>query len=76
MLGNSDLKKVTLRDFHVKPYSCHVGYQNTLTIMKKIYYWPNLKNDVVDFVARCLYLQQVKVECKHLGGVLQPIRIP
>lgn len=23
---NSELKKVTLREFHVKPYSCHLGY--------------------------------------------------
>lgn len=44
--------------------------------MKKFYYWPNLKKEVVEFVARCLDCQQVKVECKHLGGLLQLILIP
>ena len=50
---NSDLNKVILRDFHVKPYSSHQGYEKTLTVVKKFYYWPNLKKDVVEFVARC-----------------------
>lgn len=48
-----ELKKVILRDFHVKPYSSHPSYQKTLTAMKKFYYWPNIKRDVVEFVATC-----------------------
>ena len=41
-----------LREFHEKPYSGHLGYQKTLTIAKIFYYWPNLKMDVADFLAR------------------------
>jgi len=54
---DSHLKKVILREFHVKPYSGHLGYQKTLTAAKRSYYWPNLKRDVVDFVARCFDCQ-------------------
>ena len=43
--------------------------------MKRSYYWPNLKKDVEDFVVICLDFQFVKVECKNLGGLLQPIAI-
>jgi len=50
--NNSDLKKVILREFHVKPYSGHLGYHNTLTTVKRYCYWPNLKRDVSKFVAR------------------------
>ena len=48
----SKLKKVILKEFHAKPYSGHPIYQKKLTVVKKIYYWSNLKKGVVDFVAR------------------------
>ena len=72
---NNKLKKTILWEFHVKPYSGHPRYQKTLKKVKKFSYWPNLKKEVVEFLARCLDCQQVKVECKHLGGLLQPIPI-
>jgi len=50
---NIELKKVILTEFHAKPYSGHLGYQKTLTAVKKLYYWLNLKRDVTEFVARC-----------------------
>ena len=73
---SSELKKVILREFHAKPYSGHPGYQKTLTAVKRYYYFPNLKTGVSEFVAKCFDCQRVKVECKHLGGLPQPITIP
>ena len=73
---NSELKKVILREFHAKPYSSHPGYQKTLTIVKKFYFWLNLKKDVADFVARCFNCHRVKAECKHPSGLLQPNVFP
>jgi len=35
---NNELKKFSLREFHAKPFSGHLGYQNTLTTVKKFYY--------------------------------------
>lgn len=75
VLDNSEIKKVILREFHVKPYLGHPAYQKTLTTMKKFYYWTNLKKDVTKFVARCFDCQHVNTECKHLRGLLQPIVI-
>lgn len=34
---NNELKKVILRDFHVKPYLGHLGYHRTLTIVMRSY---------------------------------------
>jgi len=50
---NSELKKVILREFHVKPYSAHPSYHKTLTAVKRYYYWSNIKKDVREFVAMC-----------------------
>lgn len=48
---NSELKNLSLREFHGKPYLGHSGYHKTLTTVKKFYYWPNLKKEVVGFMA-------------------------
>lgn len=47
-----------------------------LTVVKKLYYWWALRKEVIEFVAICSDCQQVKVDCKHPGGLLQPIAIP
>jgi len=60
----------------VKPYSGHLCYQKALTIVKKFYYWLNLRRDVGNSMARCFDCQRVKAKCKNLGGLLQPIMIP
>jgi hypothetical protein len=35
-----------------------------------------MKKDVVDFIARCMECQKVKVEHRHPVGLLQPFPIP
>ena len=67
---NSELKNMILREFHVKPYSGHLGYQKALIVVKRFYYCSNPKRDVVQFVARCFDYRRVKVECKHPCGLL------
>ena len=54
---NSELKKLILREFHANSYSSHLGYHKTLTTMKKLYYWPNVKREVTKFMVRCLDCQ-------------------
>eukprot|EP00253_Pinus_taeda_P028875 PITA_28875 len=66
----SELKKLILMELHVTPYLGHPEYQKTLAMVKKFYYWLNLKKEVVELVARCLDCQQINTECKHLGGLL------
>jgi len=51
---NNALKKLILREFHAKSYS---GHQKILTAVKKFYYWPILKKEMAEFVARCLDCQ-------------------
>jgi hypothetical protein len=35
-----------------------------------------MKKDVVDYIARCMECQRVKVEHRHPTGLLQPFPIP
>ena len=44
--------------------------------LKKHYWWPRMKNDVVKYVEQCLTCQQVKAEHQRPAGTLQPLNIP
>ena len=35
-----------------------------------------MKNEVVEYIARCIECQQVKVEHQHSACILQPLPIP
>jgi hypothetical protein len=63
-----DLKKLIMDDFHRRPYVDHHGYQKMGTIVRKLYYWPRMKQDIGKYIAKCLECQQGKVENKHLLG--------
>ncbi|KAK6139751.1 hypothetical protein DH2020_026511 [Rehmannia glutinosa] len=40
--------------------------------LKRSYWWVNMKNQVAEFVARCLTCQRVKAEHQRPTGLLQP----
>jgi hypothetical protein len=74
--NSQKLKSLILREMHNVPYVGHPGYQKTIVAFKSQYYWPGMKKEVVDFIARCLECQKIKVEHRHPVGLLQPLPIP
>ena len=40
ILNVSDLRKVVVDEIHQAPYSSHPGYQKTISIARKQYFWP------------------------------------
>ena len=71
-----EIKLLILIEVHKIPSSGHPGYQKNITMLRKEYFWPNMKNKVVEFIARCIECHQVKVEDQHPAGLLQPLPIP
>jgi hypothetical protein len=65
-----------LREMHNVPYAGHLGYQKTIAVVKSQYYWPGMKKEVADFIAKCLECQKVKAEHRHPDGLLHPLSIP
>ena len=43
--------------------------------MKRNYWWPGMKRDIAEFVSKCLTCQQIKIEHKKPGGLLQPLEV-
>ena len=70
------VKLLILDEVHKTQYSGHPGYQNTVTMLRKAYFWPNMKVEVAEYISRCLDCQQVKTEHQHPAGLLQPFPIP
>jgi hypothetical protein len=52
-----DLKTTIIDELHKNPYSSHPGYQKTITSLRKLFYWPNMKNEMVDYLSKCLDFQ-------------------
>jgi hypothetical protein len=71
-----DLKRFIMDELHKRPYIGHPGYRKMITTTRKQFYWPGLKNDIADYLAKCLECQQVKEEHRHPTRLLQPIPIP
>jgi hypothetical protein len=48
------MRDVFLKECHDGPLMGHGGAKRTTTFLKKSYYWPNLKDDVEEYVKTCL----------------------
>jgi hypothetical protein len=52
-----DLKRFIMDELHKRPYNGHLGYHKMITATRKIFYWPGLKKDIVDYLDKCLECQ-------------------
>ena len=59
---DEEIKKQIFYESHNTPYAMHLGTTKMYRDLKKRFWWPRMKRDVVEYVARCLTYQQVKVE--------------
>ncbi|KAL8143446.1 hypothetical protein V2J09_016478 [Rumex salicifolius] len=71
-----DLRNTIMMEAHTTPYSVHPGTSKMYKDLKQLYWWANMKNDVVEFVSKCLTCQQVKIEHQRPARMLQPLPIP
>ena len=71
-----DLRRVIMDEINQTPYSGKLGYQKTIGIARKQYFWPRMKKDMAEYISRCMKCQQVKVEHQHPAGLLQPLPVP
>nr|GEU49948.1 putative reverse transcriptase domain, ribonuclease H-like domain, aspartic peptidase domain protein [Tanacetum cinerariifolium] len=56
-----------------KKYSIHSGSDKMYQDLKKLYWWPNMKAIIAEYVGKCLTCSRVKAECqKPFGLLIQP----
>jgi hypothetical protein len=61
---------------HNVPYAGHPRHQKTIASIKKQFFCHVMKREVIDYIARCLEFQRVKVEHRHPANFLKPFAIP
>lgn len=71
-----DLKKRILDEAHMTPYSVHPGGDKLYRDLKITFWWPHMKQQVAEYVSKCLTCQKVKFEHKRPQGEIQPLEIP
>ncbi|GKA98659.1 retrotransposon protein, putative, ty3-gypsy subclass [Tanacetum coccineum] len=52
------------------------GMDKAFKDLKKLYWWPNIKAIIVEYVRKCLTCSKVKVECQKPSGLLIQLEIP
>ena len=70
ILNSDDLKRFNMDELHKIPYTGHLGYQKMITATRKLFYWPGVKKDIVDYLSKCIECQQVKEEHQLIAGLL------
>ncbi|KAK1423394.1 hypothetical protein QVD17_18696 [Tagetes erecta] len=70
------IKTMILDEAHKSKYSIHPGATKMYNDLKREYWWPGMKRDVVKYVERCLTCLQVKAEHQKPYGKMQPLEIP
>ncbi|XP_021718806.1 uncharacterized protein LOC110686493 [Chenopodium quinoa] len=54
----------------------HPGGDKLYKDMKKIFWWPNMKREVAEFVTKCLTCQKVKIEHRRPQEKVQSLEVP
>ncbi|KAA0064237.1 hypothetical protein E5676_scaffold119G001380 [Cucumis melo var. makuwa] len=71
-----DLRKKLLYECHDTLWAGHPGWQQTYALLKKGYFWSNMRDDIMQYTKTCLICQQDKVEKVKLAGLLDPLPVP
>lgn len=59
-------RDVVMKEAHNTQYSVHPGSYKMYLDLKKLYWWLNMKAEIVTYVGKFLICAKVKVECQKL----------
>ncbi|GJY24089.1 putative reverse transcriptase domain-containing protein [Tanacetum coccineum] len=65
-----------MHESHKSKYSIHPGSDKMYQDLKKLYWWPNMKAIMAEYVGKCLTCSRVKAECQKPSGLLVQPDIP
>ncbi|GJW13687.1 putative reverse transcriptase domain-containing protein [Tanacetum coccineum] len=65
-----------MHESHKFKYSILPGSNKMYQDLKKIYWWPNMKAIIAEYVGKCLTCSRVKAECQKPSGLLVQPEIP
>ncbi|GKC75221.1 reverse transcriptase domain-containing protein [Tanacetum coccineum] len=70
------LRDLIMHESHKSKYSIHPGFDKMYHDLKKLYWWPNMKAIIAEYVGKCLTCSRVKAEYQKTSGLLVQPEIP
>ncbi|GJX33237.1 reverse transcriptase domain-containing protein [Tanacetum coccineum] len=74
LFGN--LRDLIMHESHKSKYSIHPGSDKMYQDLKKLHWWPNMKEIIAEYIGKCLTCSRVKAECQKPSGLLIQPNIP
>ena len=71
--GGNNLKRGVIHFYHETPSAGHPGISNTYELMKRDFWWPNMKQDAEQYVKGCAACQANKINTHPLKPTIFPI---
>ena len=71
-----EVQQRVLAEAHSSAYSIHPGGTKMYKDLQQHFWWNGMKREITQYVSKCLVCQQVKIEHRRPGGLLQPLPIP
>nr|GEV59462.1 hypothetical protein [Tanacetum cinerariifolium] len=71
-----DLRLLILEEFHASTLGGHRGIQATTRRLLSSFFWPTLKQDVIDYIKKCSTCQATKYPTQKPCGLLQSFPTP
>jgi hypothetical protein len=76
-LGHSiEFQTMVTEQLHASPIGSHSGFLVTYKRIKKLFYWPHMKETIKAFVSSCSVCQQAKLDHVPYPGLLQSLPVP
>ena len=76
-LGNhKEAHQAVLLALHASGLGGHSGITATYHKVKALFSWPNMKNDIQEYISKCQVCSQAKTEHCRLPGLLNPLPVP
>ena len=76
VLRTGELRQELIQKCHDTLWVGHPGWQRTYALIKRGYFWSNMRDDIMQYTKTCLIYQQDKVEKAKASGLLEPLPVP
>jgi hypothetical protein len=74
--SSDELRRKILDEAHNSKLSIHHGSNKMHHDLRHLYWWPNIKQDIAKYIAKCDIYGRVKADHLRTPGFLQPLPIP
>uniref|UniRef100_A0A674NN42 Gypsy retrotransposon integrase-like protein 1 n=1 Tax=Takifugu rubripes TaxID=31033 RepID=A0A674NN42_TAKRU len=76
MFVPSSVRPQVLECGHSSCFACHPGVRRTAEFVQRRFWWPNLQEDVQEFVGACTVCARSKASHRSPAGLLHPLPVP